>query len=340
VRTEAFDYPLPPERIAQEPAEPRDAARLMVIHRTSGRIEHRAFTDLPEYLRPGDLLVMNDTRVLPARLRARRPTGAQVELLLLRRLPGPGIWEALVKPGRRAVPGNRLLVTGSELTAAVQECLPSGARVIQFEGVSEEALDTAVAAAGEVPLPPYIHQALADAERYQTIYARATGSVAAPTAGLHFTPRVLDALRARGVATATITLHVGIATFRPVRTETIEAHEMHEECYTVPPETAKRVAETRGRVIAIGTTTARCLESAAQAPRQPVPGTASTRLYIRPGFRFQVLGGLLTNFHMPRSTLLILISAFAGCDLIRRAYEEALAHDYRFLSFGDATLIL
>lgn len=347
MRTEAFDYPLPPERIAQEPAEPRDAARLMVIHRTSGRIEHRAFTDLPEYLRPGDLLVMNDTRVLPARLRARRPTGAQVELLLLRRLPGPGTWEALVKPGRRAVPGDRLLVTGSRgepcvhpLTAAVLERLPSGARVIQFEGAPEEALDAAVAAAGEVPLPPYIHQALADAERYQTIYARAAGSVAAPTAGLHFTPRVLDALRARGVATATITLHVGIATFRPVRTETIEAHEMHDEWYSVPPETAKRVAETQGRVIAIGTTTARCLESAAQAPRQLAPGTASTRLYIRPGYHFQVLDGLLTNFHMPRSTLLILISAFAGCDLIRRAYEEALAHDYRFLSFGDATLIL
>jgi S-adenosylmethionine:tRNA ribosyltransferase-isomerase len=284
--------------------------------------------------------------VLPARLRARRPTGAQVELLLLRRLHGPGLWEALAKPGRRAVPGDRLLVAGSELTAAVRERLPSGARVIQFEGAVEETLDAAVAAAGEVPLPPYIHQALADPERYQTIYARATGSVAAPTAGLHFTPRVLEALRARGVTTARITLHVGIATFRPVRTDTIEAHEMHEECYEVPAETALRVAKAPGRVIAVGTTTARCLESAAQGlagdgrTRRLTTGTASTRLYIRPGFRFQVLDGLLTNFHMPRSTLLILISAFAGCDLIRRAYEEALAHDYRFLSFGDATLIL
>jgi S-adenosylmethionine:tRNA ribosyltransferase-isomerase len=340
MRTDDFDYPLPPERIAQEPLEPRDAARLMVIERASGRIEHRRFTDLPEYLRPGDLLVMNDTRVLPARLRARRPTGAQVELLLLRRLPGPGLWEALVKPGRRAVPGDRLRVTGSELTAAIRERLPSGARLIQFEGAPEEALDTAVAAAGEVPLPPYIHRALSDAERYQTIYARETGSVAAPTAGLHFTPRVLAALRARGVNTTTITLHVGIATFRPVRTETIEAHEMHEEWYEVPAETAARVAEAHGRVIAVGTTTARCLESAARGTRQLTPGMASTRLYIRPGFRFQVLDGLLTNFHMPRSTLLILISAFAGRDLIRRAYEEALANDYRFLSFGDATLIL
>jgi S-adenosylmethionine:tRNA ribosyltransferase-isomerase len=361
MRTDEFDYPLPPERIAQEPVEPRDAARLMVIDRASGRIEHRRFTDLPEYLRPGDLLVMNDTRVLPARLRARRPTGAQVELLLLRRLPGPGLWETLVKPGRRAVPGDRLQVAGSKLTAAVLERLPSGARVVQFEGAPEETLDAAVSAAGEVPLPPYIHRTLPDAERYQTIYARAAGSVAAPTAGLHFTPRVLAALRARGVATATITLHVGIATFRPVRAETIEGHEMHEEWYEVPPETAARVAEAQGRVIAVGTTTARCLESAARGPaardhpscrpapgggepsarpRQLAPGAASTRLYIRPGFRFRVLDGLLTNFHMPRSTLLILISAFAGRDLIRRAYEEALANDYRFLSFGDATLIL
>jgi S-adenosylmethionine:tRNA ribosyltransferase-isomerase len=224
--------------------------------------------------------------------------------------------------------------------------------VIQFEGAPEETLDAAVAAAGEVPLPPYIHRTLADAERYQTIYARAAGSVAAPTAGLHFTPRVLEALRARGVATASITLHVGIATFRPVRTETIEAHEMHEEWYEVPLETAACIAEAPGRVIAVGTTTARGLESAARRlaerpggrpsarPRQLTTGVASTRLYIRPGYRFQVLDGLLTNFHMPRSTLLILISAFAGCDLIRRAYEEALASDYRFLSFGDATLIL
>jgi S-adenosylmethionine:tRNA ribosyltransferase-isomerase len=339
VRTDAFDYLLPPERIAQEPVEPRDAARLLVMERNSGRIEHRVFTDLPNLLQPGDLLVMNDTRVLPARLTAHRATGGRVELLLLRR-EAPGVWETLVKPGRRAVPGHRLAIDGAAVTAEILERLPSGARRIRFEGAPESEIDARVLAAGEVPLPPYIHAHLEDAERYQTIYAREEGSVAAPTAGLHFTPRVFEALRARGVEIATITLHVGIATFRPVRSETIEEHEIHEEWYSVPVETTQRVAEARGRIIAVGTTTARCLESAALAPRRVAPGAAATRLYIRPGFRFQILDGLLTNFHMPRSTLLILIAAFAGYDLVRRAYEEALAREYRFLSFGDATLIL
>jgi S-adenosylmethionine:tRNA ribosyltransferase-isomerase len=339
VRTDAFEYPLPEERIAQRPIEPRDAAKLMVVEREGFRITHRRFLDLPELLRPGDLLVMNDTRVLPARLQARRITGARVELLLLYRT-GPGRWEALVKPGRRAVPGDCLEVVDSPLCVRVLDRLPSGGRLVQFEGVPEETLDAAVVAAGEVPLPPYIHETLADAERYQTIYAREEGSVAAPTAGLHFTPRVFAALRERGVEIATITLHVGIATFRPVKAETIDEHQMHEERFTVPEATAARIASAPGRVIAVGTTTVRCLETAAVGPRRVQPGPAVTSLYIRPGFRFQVVEGLLTNFHMPRSTLLILVSAFAGVDLVRRSYSEALARDYRFLSFGDATLFL
>lgn len=339
MRTDAFDYLLPPERIAQEPIEPRDAARLLVIERARGRIEHRQFLDLPEILAPGDLLVMNDTRVLPARLEARRATGGRVEILLLQR-EGPGQWEALVKPGRKALPGERLLMGEGSIVAVIEERLPSGGRRVRFEGTEAEEIDRAVLAAGSVPLPPYIHARLEDPERYQTVYGRAEGSVAAPTAGLHFTPRVLEAVRARGVGLATITLHVGIATFRPVKAESIEEHAMHEEWYWVPRETAEAIERAPGRVIAVGTTTARCLESAATATRRVTPGSASTRLYIRPGFPFRVLDGLLTNFHMPRSTLLILVSAFAGRDLIRRAYAEALARDYRFLSFGDATLIL
>jgi S-adenosylmethionine:tRNA ribosyltransferase-isomerase len=347
VRTDAFDYPLPPERIAQEPVEPRDASRLLLIDRGRNRIEHRRFLDLPALLSPGDLLVMNDTRVLPARLEARRATGGRVEILLLRR-ERPGEWDALVKPGRKALPGDRLWIGSGSIVAEIGERLPSGGRRIRFEAAPEaerddgppDAIDVAVLATGEVPLPPYIHTRLEDAERYQTVYARAQGSVAAPTAGLHFTPRVFAALEARGVAVATITLHVGIATFRPVKAETIDAHEMHEEWYSIPPETAGAIEQAPGRVIAVGTTTARCLESAATAPRQVTAGAAATRLYIRPGFSFRVIDGLLTNFHMPRSTLLILVSAFAGCDLIRRAYDEALVRDYRFLSFGDATLIL
>jgi S-adenosylmethionine:tRNA ribosyltransferase-isomerase len=339
VRTDAFEYPLPEERIAQRPIEPRDAARLMVVERDGSRITHQRFIDLPKLLRPGDLLVMNDTRVLPARLQARRVTGARVELLLLHR-EGPGRWEALVKPGRRAVPGDRLEVVDTPLTVRILDRLPSGGRRVQFEGAPDDTLDAAVAAAGEVPLPPYIHETLADAERYQTIYAREEGSVAAPTAGLHFTPRVFAALRERGVEIATVTLHVGLATFRPVKAEAIDDHEMHEERFEVPEATAAQIAAATGRVIAVGTTTVRCLESAAIGPRRVSPGPAATSLYIRPGFRFQIVEGLLTNFHMPRSTLLILVSAFAGVDLVRRAYTEALARDYRFLSFGDATLFL
>jgi S-adenosylmethionine:tRNA ribosyltransferase-isomerase len=339
MRLEAFDYPLPPDRIAQSPVEPRDASRLLVLRRDTGAIEHRLFGQLREYLRAGDLLVMNDSRVLPARMVGRRPTGGRVEALLLERR-APGVWEALVKPGRRIDVGEELAFASGELLAEVVERYPSGARLLRFRSAGGEDVEAAIAAAGQVPLPPYIHRELADAERYQTVYARVEGSVAAPTAGLHFTPGVMAALAERGVRFAYVTLHVGIATFRPVRVEEIDRHEMHEERYTIGPEVAQAIEECSGRIIAIGTTTARCLESAAVGARRVAIGEGVTRLYIRPGYHFRILDGLLTNFHMPRSSLLIMVSAFAGLEAVQRAYREALATGYRFLSFGDAMLIV
>lgn len=341
MRLELFDYPLPPERIAQTPIDPRDASRLLVLHRDGSR-EHRRFLDLPEFLNPGDLLVFNDTRVLPARVHGRKDTGARVELLLLQRLAA-GKWEALAYPGRRLAPGARILFGEGELTAEVLDRGEEGTRVLQFsaEGGPEEA-DILLHRLGEMPLPPYIHERLDDPDRYQTLYAREEGSAAAPTAGLHFTPQVFDALEAKGVRTAFVTLHVGIATFRPVKTETVDEHEMHAEWYSIPEETARAVNECPGRVIAVGTTTLRCLESAALHSEEGSklrPGSGVTRLYMRPGSRFRVAEALVTNFHMPRSSLLILVSAFAGVEPIRAAYREALAQEYRFLSFGDAMFI-
>jgi S-adenosylmethionine:tRNA ribosyltransferase-isomerase len=364
VRSELFDYPLPPERIAQVPLEPRDAARLLVLREDGGR-EHRFFLDLPELLDPGDLLVFNDTRVLPARLHGRKETGARAEALLLQRL-GPGRWEGLVYPGRRLRTGAKIRFGEGELTAEVVDRGADGTRVLQFEAPDgPDAADALIQGVGEMPLPPYIHERLADPERYQTIYSRPEGyegSAAAPTAGLHFTPRVFEALREKGVGTAFLTLHVGIATFRPLKTECIEDHEMHAEWYSIPEETARAIETCAGRVIAVGTTTVRCLESAAVEgsgfrvrgsglqnpnpepqtlnPDKRIPaGSAVTRLYITPGFRFRVVDGLLTNFHMPRSSLLVLVSAFAGLERVREAYREALERDYRFLSFGDAMFI-
>lgn len=339
MRLDDFDYALPPEQIAQSPLEPRDASRLLVLRRDRSTLEHRRFIELPELLQPGDLLVMNDTRVLPARLVGRRDTGGRVEALLLERRSA-GVWEALVKPGRRIAVDEELAFAGGSLIARVTERYPSGARLLAFRSLEGAEVEEALAKAGAVPLPPYIHAALADSERYQTIYSRVEGSVAAPTAGLHFTPRVLEAVRARGIGIAHVTLHVGIATFRPVRVAEIEQHEMHEERYAIPPATADAIASCTGRVIAVGTTTVRCLESAATGKRRVTPGVGNTRLYMRPGYRFEVVEALLTNFHMPRSTLLILVSALAGVETIQRAYREALAQGYRFLSFGDAMLIL
>lgn len=353
MRLELFDYPLPDERIAQTPLEPRDASRMLVL-KSDGTREHRRFLDLPEYLCAGDLLIFNDTRVLPARLVGRKETGARVEALLLQRL-SPGRWEGLVYPGRRLQEGARVVFSavegaacGPEVEAEIVGRGSDGTRVLQFHspGGPQEA-DERIHALGQMPLPPYIHERLDDPERYQTMYAREEGSAAAPTAGLHFTPRAFEALRNRGVAFAYVTLHVGIATFRPVKTETIEEHEMHAEWYSIPPETARAIEECRGRVISVGTTTTRCLESAAaRAPeseagegRRVPSGSAQTRLYITPGYRFRVVDSLLTNFHMPRSSLMILVSALAGIDPIRAAYRDALAHDYRFLSFGDSMFI-
>ncbi|MFN3649069.1 MAG: tRNA preQ1(34) S-adenosylmethionine ribosyltransferase-isomerase QueA [Armatimonadota bacterium] len=346
MRLELFDYPLPPERIAQTPIEPRDASRLLVLH-ADGTREHRRFLDLPELLSPGDLLVFNDTRVLPARLFGRKETGASVELLLLQRHRA-GVWEGLVYPGRRLKEGARILFggTGTEeapaLVAEVTGRGEEGTRILQFSlpnGGDGEAVDELLHLLGRVPLPPYIHEQLDDPERYQTLYAREEGSAAAPTAGLHFTERVFQALEAKGVGTAFVTLHVGIGTFRPVKTEIVEEHEMHAEWYHVPEETARAVRECRRRVVAVGTTTLRALESAAVGPRELRSGGGLTRLYCTPGYRFQIADALLTNFHMPCSSLLILVSAFAGLEPIRAAYQEALETGYRFLSFGDAMLM-
>jgi len=335
-----FDYHLPPERIAQRPIEPRDAARLLVLPRAGGPVEHRVFRDLPCYLRPGDLLVLNDTRVLPARLQGRKVgTGGRVEVLLLREHPGDR-WEALVSPGRRLQVGARLEFA-SELWAQVVARAPGGARVLQF--AAPDRVRARMLEAGVVPLPPYIHVPLEQPERYQTIYAAIDGSSAAPTAGLHFTPELLAQVEAMGVALLRITLHIGMATFRPIKVADIEQHEMHTEHYLVTDQVAQALGAARAagrRVIAVGTTTARALESAADDTGRVRAQAASTSLFIRPGYTFKVLDGLVTNFHMPRSTLLVMVCAFAGRERVLAAYREALAGDYRFLSFGDAMLIV
>lgn len=356
MRTSEFDYHLPPDRIAQTPAEPRDAARLMVLHRDTGEIEHRIFREIIQYLQPADLLVANDSRVIPARLSARKvPTGGHVELLLLMRC-GERTWEALVK-GRKVVPGTRLELlparspaaeetrkrTGETLTGEVLEITPSGGRLIRFDRPLTPELEIL----GETPLPPYIHEPLQDSERYQTVYARVAGSVAAPTAGLHFTRELIDQIQQRGVNFAFVTLHIGLDTFRPVQTEQIEEHKMHSEYAVLPPETAEAINRTReagGRVIAVGTTVVRVLETAAQATSRDSPTihpfSGWTDLFIYPGYKFQVVDALITNFHLPRSTLLMLVSAFAGKALILKAYRTAIEQGYRFYSFGDAMLIL
>ena len=345
--TDQFDYHLPPELIAQRPAEPRDASRLLVLDRRTGRVEHAVFREVGRWLRAGDLLVVNRSRVVPARLAARRrPGGGAAEILLLRRRE-PGTWEALVRPGRRLAPGAELDLDGG-IVGRIVERTAAGGRLIRFSRDESrgDAIDDAVLALGRLPLPPYIHDYTGDPERYQTVYGDQLGSAAAPTAGLHFTPGLLAALQAAGIGLATVTLHVGLDTFRPVKVDDLRAHEIHRETCTVPPETARAVAETHqrgGRVIAVGTTTVRTLETAGQAAG---PGAAisawsgETALFIVPGYRFRVVDGMVTNFHLPRSTLLALVSAFAGRERIFAAYDEAIHERYRFFSFGDAMLIL
>ncbi len=352
MKTAELDYTLPEELIAQTPVEPRDASRLLVIHRQTGALEHRIFRDIGDYLRPGDLLVANESRVIPARLFAQKPTGGRVEVLLLRDL-GEGRWRALVGGARTRVGSRLQLLEGdalSDIAAEVVETGERGERVLAFSAPLAPRLD----ALGVMPLPPYIHQQLADPERYQTVYSRREGSAAAPTAGLHFTPELLLALREQGVGLAFVTLHVGLDTFRPIAEAEVEAHHIHSEWAYLSPEVTAQINRTKvmgGRVIAVGTTSVRVLETAARhgllqtsdnaCPWRPLaPFEGFTQLYITPGFQFRVVDAMLTNFHLPHSTLLALVMAFTSPELIRKAYAEAVRERYRFFSFGDATLMV
>ena len=340
MKTSDFLYDLPEELIAQTPVEPRDHSRMLVIPKGGGPLEHRHFYDLPEYLRPGDALVINETRVIPARLLGERPGGGAAEILLLKAL-GPKRWETLVRPGRRLREGATVSFGGGRLTARIVGDTDAGGRVVDFE--CEGALEAALDELGEMPLPPYIHEKLADRERYQTVYARSEGSAAAPTAGLHFTPELLDRVRGMGVEVIPVLLHVGLGTFRPVKADDVEDHVMHSEYYEVTPEAAARVNAVRragGRVIAVGTTSVRTLESASPEKGVLAPCSGWTNIFIKPGYEFKQVDGLITNFHLPGSTLIMLVSALLGRERTLAVYEEAVRERYRFFSFGDATLII
>ncbi len=334
-----FMYDLPEERIAQTPVEPRDHSRLMVIHRDTDQIEHKHFYDVIDYLNPGDVLVINDTRVIPARLYGERPTGGACEVLLLRQL-APKKWETLVKPGKKLKPGAEIVFGDGRLRGRVLETTDVGGRIVEFEceGTFEAALD----ALGEMPLPPYIHEQLEDRERYQTVYARHEGSAAAPTAGLHFTPELLNRIREKGIDVVPVLLHVGLGTFRPVKVENIEEHHMHSEYFEVTEDAAMRINAARehgGRIVAVGTTSVRTLESAAENG-QLVAKRGETSIFIKPGYQYQMVDALITNFHLPGSTLMMLVSALYDREKIISAYELAVKEKYRFFSFGDAMLIL
>jgi S-adenosylmethionine:tRNA ribosyltransferase-isomerase len=356
VRTSDFSYDLPPELIAQAPLADRSAARLLVLRRGDGTVRHHTVRDLPDLLDPGDLLVVNDTRVLPARLFGRRPSGGRTEFLLLNRLHpeaggDPALWVALARPARRLPAGTRvaLLPRGADQPplagpgAEVVRPLGEGRVELRLEVSTGEELAALLEGYGQVPLPPYIHTPLADAERYQTVYARREGAVAAPTAGLHFTPELFAALERRGIGRAAVTLHVGLGTFRPVTVDDPGDHPMHAEWFELTPETVEAIqaARARGRrVVAVGTTVVRVLESQAVGDGTLRAGSGWTELYVLPGWRFRAVDALWTNFHLPRSTLLMLVSAFAGRDAVLGAYRAAVAERYRFFSFGDAMLIL
>ena len=334
-----FDYDLPEERIAQTPVEPRNASRLMVLDPVEETIEHRHFYDLKEFLEPGDTLIMNDTRVMPARLMGwREGTGGKVEVFLLRRIDGD-TWETLVKPGKKAKIG-QVVRFSDELTCTVMEHTDFGGRIVKFnyQGIFEEILDRL----GETPLPPYIHEKLADKERYQTVYSREQGSAAAPTAGLHFTKEQLADLKASGINLGFVTLHVGLGTFRPVNEDVIEKHVMHKEYYSISQETADLIMNTKKagkRVIAVGTTSIRTMESAADGVVQISGKSGWTDIFIYPGYEFKLVDAIITNFHLPKSTLIMLISAFAGREFVLEAYKKAVEEKYRFFSFGDAMFI-
>ena len=335
-----FYFDLPDELIAQVPLEKRDESRLMVVDKATGNIEHRKFKNIIEYLEEGDCLVLNDTRVMPARLYGHKEeTGAKMEFLLLRRIE-KDTWEILVRPGKRAKVGNRFDFGNGKLKAEIIEVLENGNRIVRFEyeGIFEEVLD----ALGEMPLPPYITEKLQDKERYQTVYSNEVGSAAAPTAGLHFTEELLEEIKKRGINVAFVTLHVGLGTFRPVKTENVEEHEMHSEHYYMSQETADIINKTKAngkRVIAVGTTSNRTLESIADENGKVMEKSGYTSIFIYPGYKFKVVDALITNFHLPESTLIMLVSAFANRDIIMNAYEEAVKERYRFFSFGDAMFL-
>jgi S-adenosylmethionine:tRNA ribosyltransferase-isomerase len=344
MKTSDFDYDLPPELIAQTPVEPRDSSRLLVLNRADGAIVHRKFYEITDFLKSGDVLVMNNSRVIPARLFGRKAdTGMAVEILLLRRAALSATWEALVKPGKRLPVGSIIELNSADgkiqVSAEIKAVLPEGIREVSF---SDESL---LPALGRIPLPPYIHAPLADSERYQTVYASDSGSVAAPTAGLHFTPRLLAELKQKGIECLETTLHIGLDTFRPVQVEDPAEHHIHREYGIISPEVAVRVSKAKAegrRVICVGTTSVRILEYAAQQSKKNAldPFAGWVDLLILPGYRFRLTDAMITNFHLPRSTLLMLVSAFAGAELIKKAYAEAAKEKYRFYSFGDAMLIL
>ena len=334
-----FYFDLPERLIAQTPLEKRDTSRLLHLDKATGEIEHRHFYDIKQYLRKGDCLVLNDSRVLPARLIGARPTGGSVELVLLKDL-GNGCWECLSRPGRKTKPGQEIIFGNGERTATVQSVAEGGNRIVEFqyEGVFLEVLERL----GKMPLPPYIKEELKDSERYQTVYSKELGSAAAPTAGLHFTKELLRDIEEMGVKICFVTLHVGLGTFRPVKAENIEEHEMHSEFCMVPADTAKTINETKrsgGRVIAVGTTSCRTLESFAKEDGTIEETAAWTDIFIYPGYEFKCVDALITNFHLPESTLIMLVSALAGRESILHAYNVAVKEEYRFFSFGDAMFI-
>ncbi|MCI6868476.1 MAG: tRNA preQ1(34) S-adenosylmethionine ribosyltransferase-isomerase QueA [Lachnospiraceae bacterium] len=342
MKTSDFYFDLPQELIAQDPLEDRSSSRLLVLGKETGSIEHKHFYDILEYLREGDCLVLNNTKVIPARLYGvREGTGAMIEILLLKRKEN-NVWETLVKPGKKAKPGTKIIFGDGLLVGEVLEIVEEGNRLIQFtyEGVFEEILDQL----GQMPLPPYITHELKDKNRYQTVYAKYEGSAAAPTAGLHFTPQLLEKVKEKGVEIAEVTLHVGLGTFRPVKVEDVTQHHMHSEFYEVTEEAASIIKNTKargGRVICVGTTSCRTIESAAARFDGDIKACSGwTDIFIYPGYQFRLLDGLITNFHLPESTLLMLVSALAGKERVLAAYEEAVKEKYRFFSFGDAMLII
>ena len=341
MKTSDFYYDLPKELIAQDPLEDRSSSRLLVLHRKSGRVEHRVFTDIVEYLKPGDCLVRNNTKVIPARLYGTRvDTGATIELLLLKRMEND-VWETLVKPGKKARQGVVISFGDGILTGEIIDVKEDGNRLIQFryEGIFEEILDQL----GQMPLPPYITHTLKDKNRYQTVYAKYEGSAAAPTAGLHFTEELFQKLEEKGVLVANVTLHVGLGTFRPVKVDDVSKHHMHTEFYQVTKEEADRINKAKqagGRIVCVGTTSCRTIESAADENGVLKPGQGDTDIFIYSGYSFKMMDVLITNFHLPESTLLMLVSALAGKEQVMRVYEEAVRERYRFFSFGDAMIIL